>query len=133
MRQELERLEEEFSSQPEPEAGTEGLTEIMIELPTGERATRRFGLDEAGSRVHAFVKLHLLRTTVAAAMAAGEGGVPVAPTPESAAAAEAAGTAGAALSSGWSLGINFGPTIPDDATTLRDTGIGRREKLIVKC
>lgn len=43
MRQELERLEEEFSSQPEPEAGTEGLTEIMIELPTGERATRRFG------------------------------------------------------------------------------------------
>lgn len=78
------------------------------------------GLDEAGSRVHAFVKLHLLRTTVAAATTVAEGGVPVAPTPESAAAAEAAGTAGAALNTGWSLGINFGPSIPDDATTLRE-------------
>ena len=78
------------------------------------------GLDEAGSRVHAFVKLQLLRTIVGAA-ATTSGGVSVAPTPDSTAAAAAADTAAAALSKGWSLGINFGPTIPDDATSLRDT------------
>jgi hypothetical protein len=41
-REELERLEAELSSPPEPAAGSEGSTEIMLELPTGERTTRRF-------------------------------------------------------------------------------------------
>ncbi len=42
-REELETLEAELSSPPEPAAGSEGSTEIMLELPTGERTTRRFG------------------------------------------------------------------------------------------
>eukprot|EP01046_Picozoa_sp_COSAG06_P096709 COSAG06_NODE_42820_length_378_cov_0.734767_1_plen_86_part_10 len=72
--------------------------------------------------MHALVKLHLLRATVAAAAAAAAAADSgLAPTPESAAAAAAAGSAATALANGWSLGINFGPTVPDDATTLRET------------
>ena len=42
-REELQRLEAELSSPPEPPADADGVTEIMLELPTGERTTRRFG------------------------------------------------------------------------------------------
>ena len=94
--EELARLEAEYAE--EPEAGGAEVAELMLELPTGERLTRRFGLGESGSRVHGFVRLALRR-----AQAAGEG---------------AEGVAAAVLESGWTMGINFGPTVEDGAATL---------------
>jgi hypothetical protein len=40
MRAELDQLEAEYST--EPPAGSSGVAELMLELPTGERVTRRF-------------------------------------------------------------------------------------------
>ena len=94
--EELARLEAEYAE--EPEAGGAEVAELMLELPTGERLTRRFGLGESGSRVHGFVRLALRR-----AQAAGEG---------------AEGVAAAVLESGWTMGINFGPTVEDGDATL---------------
>ena len=73
-------------------------------------------LDEAGSRVHGYVKLALVRAVVAAMDAAAEH--EASPTAETTAAAGGGAAASAALGSGWSLGINFGPTVHDDQTTL---------------
>ena len=101
-------LEAKFAQQPKR---GEGVAELLIELPSGRRASRRFTMVTTCATLFSYVRLLLLRG--GDDPGAAEGGKEL-------------------LHEGFALGINFGPPIADSDQTLEGAGISRREKIIVK-
>eukprot|EP01052_Picozoa_sp_SAG31_P015065 SAG31_NODE_957_length_10768_cov_3.322992_4_plen_318_part_00 len=107
-------------SDTEPDVAS-GVSELALELPSGDRLTRRFDLTTQCGTVHKFIRLALLRTVQAGSRQ----------DADSEAKATAAMTK-SVLNCGWTVCANFGPSLPDTDTTLQAAGLSRREKLIVR-